>query len=326
MTTDEDRPVHGPPRPDGGLLQAAAEQLHEMFGVHRQLDQVLYESAQRVGGVEFASIFNPIAPEKLAATPRMDAINHDQAFLRSHADVGGRDRGGTRAARDPARRLRRAERRHVRRIHRPREAVRAPRRRSVVRLRGLAPRVPGRRLQPRLPHPRRAAEGLRPPRHAHDAHDRPAARLPRGDGHERDRRHPSQGVERVEDVPGERRRSGQRGRHHRRGSQPARQELPQAAERAHPVGVPEPHDLRSRPHRDRSRERLTRREGRERLRRDGAVRAPEPARTSISRRGPARRSIRSSATTATATSRASSSSAPRSPASTARSTRTRSAR
>jgi hypothetical protein len=54
-----------------------------MFGVHRQLDQVLYESAKRVGGVEFASIFNPIAREKLTATPRMDAINHDQAFLRS---------------------------------------------------------------------------------------------------------------------------------------------------------------------------------------------------------------------------------------------------
>ena len=68
---------------DGGLLHAAAGQLHEMFGVHRQLDQVLYESAQRVGGVEFESIFNPIAPEAMSATPRMDAINHDQAFLRS---------------------------------------------------------------------------------------------------------------------------------------------------------------------------------------------------------------------------------------------------
>src|SRR6478672_1355772 len=85
MTPDEDSPVHEPPRPDGGRLQAAAGQLHEMFGVHRQLDQVLYESAKRVGGVEFESIFNPIAPEKLTATPRMDAINHDQAFLRSSA-------------------------------------------------------------------------------------------------------------------------------------------------------------------------------------------------------------------------------------------------
>src|SRR5256885_14776564 len=83
MTTDEERPVHGPPRPDGGLLHAAAGQLAEMFGVHRQLDQVLYESAKRVGGVEFESIFNPIAPEAMTATPRMDAINHDQAFLRS---------------------------------------------------------------------------------------------------------------------------------------------------------------------------------------------------------------------------------------------------
>jgi len=80
---DEELPFHGPPRPEGGLLHAAAGQLHEMFGVHRQLDQVLYESAKRVGGVEFESIFNPISPAALAATPRMDAINHDQAFLRS---------------------------------------------------------------------------------------------------------------------------------------------------------------------------------------------------------------------------------------------------
>jgi hypothetical protein len=80
----ESGPVHGPPRPDGGgLLHSAAGQLQEMFGVHRQLDQVLYESAQRVGGVEFESIFNPIPRQALAATPRMDAINHDQAFLRS---------------------------------------------------------------------------------------------------------------------------------------------------------------------------------------------------------------------------------------------------
>jgi len=83
MTSDEDRPFHGPPRPEGGLLHAASGQLHEMFGVHRQLDRVLYESAQRVGGVEFASIFNPISREAIAARPRKDAINHDQAFLRS---------------------------------------------------------------------------------------------------------------------------------------------------------------------------------------------------------------------------------------------------
>jgi hypothetical protein len=82
MTPDEG-PLDGPPRTDGGLLHAAAGQLHEMFGVHRQLDHILYESAKRVGGVEFESIFNPIAPEAMAATPRMDAINHDQAFLRS---------------------------------------------------------------------------------------------------------------------------------------------------------------------------------------------------------------------------------------------------
>ena len=83
MTVDEDRPFHGPPRPDGGLLHAASGQLHEMFGVHRQLDRVLYESAQRVGGVEFETIFNPISKQAIAATPRKDAINHDQAFLRS---------------------------------------------------------------------------------------------------------------------------------------------------------------------------------------------------------------------------------------------------
>jgi hypothetical protein len=83
MTADEDRPFHGPPRPDGGLIHAATDQLHEMFGVHRQLDRVLYESAQRVGGVEFASIFDPISRASIAARPRKDAINHDQAFLRS---------------------------------------------------------------------------------------------------------------------------------------------------------------------------------------------------------------------------------------------------
>jgi hypothetical protein len=83
MTADEGRVVHGPTRAESRLLHAAAEQLHEMFGVHRQLDHVLYESAKKVGGVEFESIFNPISPEAIAASPRMDAINHDQAFLRS---------------------------------------------------------------------------------------------------------------------------------------------------------------------------------------------------------------------------------------------------
>ena len=83
MTVEEENPFPEPTRGDGGLLHAAAGQLHEMFGVHRQLDQVLYESAKRVGGVEFESIFNPISPEAIAATPRMDAINHDQVFLRS---------------------------------------------------------------------------------------------------------------------------------------------------------------------------------------------------------------------------------------------------
>jgi hypothetical protein len=82
MTSDEDRPFHGPPRPER-LLHAAADQLHEMFGVHRQLDRVLYESAQRVGGVEFATIFDPIPRAQLSATPRRDAINHDLVFLRS---------------------------------------------------------------------------------------------------------------------------------------------------------------------------------------------------------------------------------------------------
>lgn len=81
--TDEEFPFHGPPKPEGGLLHAAAEQIQEMFGVHRQLDQVLHESARKVGGVEFASIFNPIPAEQISATPRRDAINHDQAFLRS---------------------------------------------------------------------------------------------------------------------------------------------------------------------------------------------------------------------------------------------------
>src|SRR5689334_17343820 len=82
MTSDEERPFHGPPRPER-LLHAAADQLHEMFGVHRQIDRVLYESAQRVGGVEFATIFDPIPRAAITATPRKDAINHDQVFLRS---------------------------------------------------------------------------------------------------------------------------------------------------------------------------------------------------------------------------------------------------
>ena len=82
MSTDEDRPFHGPPMPER-LLHAAAGQLHEMFGVHRQLDQVLYASAKRVGGIEFESIFSPIPPEAIMASPRRDAINHDQVFLRS---------------------------------------------------------------------------------------------------------------------------------------------------------------------------------------------------------------------------------------------------
>jgi hypothetical protein len=54
-----------------------------MFGVHRQLDRVLYASAQRVGGVEFESIFEPIPRAAITATPRKDAIDHDQVFLRS---------------------------------------------------------------------------------------------------------------------------------------------------------------------------------------------------------------------------------------------------
>lgn len=82
MTTDAELPAQGPPRSDG-LLHSAAEQIAEMFGVHRQLDRLLHESARQVGGVEFESIFNPIPTERLSARPRPDAINHDQAFLRS---------------------------------------------------------------------------------------------------------------------------------------------------------------------------------------------------------------------------------------------------
>lgn len=80
-TPDGDLPVLGPPRPNP--LHAAAEQIADLFGVHRQLDKLLYESARQVGGVEFESIFNPIPTEQLSAKPRPDAINHDQAFLRS---------------------------------------------------------------------------------------------------------------------------------------------------------------------------------------------------------------------------------------------------
>ena len=79
----DDGPLHGPHRPNS-LLDKAAEQLAEVFGVERQLDKLLYQSAQEVGGVEFASIFNPIPTERLSAKPRPDAINHDQAFLRSN--------------------------------------------------------------------------------------------------------------------------------------------------------------------------------------------------------------------------------------------------
>lgn len=79
---DDERPAEEAPRSDG-LIQAAAGQIAELFGVHRQLDKLLYAHAQQVGGVEFASIFNPVPRERLAAKPRPDAINHDQAFLRS---------------------------------------------------------------------------------------------------------------------------------------------------------------------------------------------------------------------------------------------------
>lgn len=80
MSTQSDLPLHGPHKPDS-LLDKAAEQLAELFGVERQLDKLLYQSAQEVGGVEFASIFNPIPTERLSARPRPDAINHDQVLL-----------------------------------------------------------------------------------------------------------------------------------------------------------------------------------------------------------------------------------------------------
>ena len=83
MSADLEGPLHGPARPEG-LLHRAAEEIAEMFGVERQLDKLLYQSAQEIGGVEFASIFEPIPVERLAAKPRPDAINHSQAFLRSN--------------------------------------------------------------------------------------------------------------------------------------------------------------------------------------------------------------------------------------------------
>lgn len=106
-TNPSEAPVDAPPTPDASaapaddpkailaaadearakaerdLLHQAAEQIAELFGVHRQLDKLLYESAKQVGGVELASIFNPIPAEVMAARPRPDAIDHDQAFLRS---------------------------------------------------------------------------------------------------------------------------------------------------------------------------------------------------------------------------------------------------
>lgn len=83
MPHDAPGPLHGPFRPEGGLLHAAADQIQEMFGVHRKIDQLLHDSAKRVGGVEFESIFSPIPKKAIAAVPRRDAINHDQTFLRS---------------------------------------------------------------------------------------------------------------------------------------------------------------------------------------------------------------------------------------------------
>ncbi|MEZ5138616.1 MAG: hypothetical protein R2702_06815 [Acidimicrobiales bacterium] len=65
------------------LLQQAADQIAEVLGVHRQLDKLLYQSAQEVGGVQFESIFEPIPAEVLGRKRRPDAIDHDQAFLRS---------------------------------------------------------------------------------------------------------------------------------------------------------------------------------------------------------------------------------------------------
>ncbi|HET8931574.1 MAG TPA: hypothetical protein VFN21_13015 [Acidimicrobiales bacterium] len=84
MSDDSDfHAMPGTTRPDGGLLQLAADQIQEMLGVHRQLDKLLYQSATQIGGVEFESIFNPVPAERLTAKPRLDAIDHDQTFLRS---------------------------------------------------------------------------------------------------------------------------------------------------------------------------------------------------------------------------------------------------
>ncbi len=189
MTTEEERPLHGPPRPDGGRLHAAAGQLQEMFGVYRQLDHVLHASAKRVGGVEFESIFNPISSEAIAARPRMDAINHDQVFLRSSPLSAAETEAalglleilhGDFAAPN-------TEHRSVRRIHQPGELLRPTRRGTVIHLRRLTPGVPGRRLQPRVPDASRPTERLRSPRHPNHADDRPAVGIPRGDGTERHR-------------------------------------------------------------------------------------------------------------------------------------------
>lgn len=83
MSDEPELLVHGPARPDGFLHQAA-EQIAELFGIHRQLDKLLYQSAQEVGGVEFESIFEPVPKPLLDKRPRPDAIDHDQAFLRSN--------------------------------------------------------------------------------------------------------------------------------------------------------------------------------------------------------------------------------------------------
>ena len=84
-TTPKDDPVSSDPpaKADPSLIQQAAEQIAELLGVHRQLDKLLYEHAKQVGGVELASIFSPIPTAVMAAKPRPDAIDHDQAFLRS---------------------------------------------------------------------------------------------------------------------------------------------------------------------------------------------------------------------------------------------------
>ncbi|MFN8018438.1 MAG: hypothetical protein U0P45_09970 [Acidimicrobiales bacterium] len=82
-SSDEKAPVDQPAKADPSLIQQAAEQIAELLGVHRQLDKLLYDHAKQVGGVELASIFSPIPASTMAAKPRPDAIDHDQAFLRS---------------------------------------------------------------------------------------------------------------------------------------------------------------------------------------------------------------------------------------------------